>query len=342
MPELPEVETVVRGLRAALAGAVVAGARERFRGLVRGERGLLRRLGGLRVGAIERAGKFILVELGPPPARASGADPSSALGAPAAGRSQRGGHSCPPDSDPGAGQAAERGGHSRPPISGSRPGHARKDALAAPPGESRDPRVLLLLHLGMSGKLLLVPAAAPLAPHTHFVLRLAGGRELRFSDPRRFGRVALGRPGGAADPRRQIVPGREPLDIGAAEFARLFHGRAAAIKSLLLNQALLRGLGNIYADESLFRAGIAPRARHLSRARLERLRRAIRGVLQEAIAAGGSSIADYVASDGARGWFQTRHRVYGRAGRPCPRCGAPIRRIVLAGRGTHFCPRCQR
>ncbi|HEY8054639.1 MAG TPA: zinc finger domain-containing protein, partial [Terriglobales bacterium] len=126
------------------------------------------------------------------------------------------------------------------------------------------------------------------------------------------------------------------------EFVGLFYRRAAPIKSALLNQKLLRGMGNIYADESLFRAGIHPLAHHLSRPRLIRLREVIRVVLEEAIRAGGSSISDYVDSDGAPGWFHLQHRVYGRTGEACGVCGRAIRRTVLAGRSAHFCPHCQK
>ena len=134
-------------------------------------------------------------------------------------------------------------------------------------------------------------------------------------------------------------PGAEPLTIGAAEFAALFRGRKLAIKAALLNQTLLAGVGNIYADESLFRAGIRPRRRagQLTRAELERLRVALREVLEHAIRLGGSSVSDYVDAEGVRGFFQLEHCVYQRTGEPCRNCGSPIRRIVVAGRSTHYC-----
>jgi formamidopyrimidine-DNA glycosylase len=159
-------------------------------------------------------------------------------------------------------------------------------------------------------------------------------------DPRRFGRLALHsvEAGGFAG------PGSEPLTISPDDFAALFHGRKLAIKAALLNQSLLHGVGNIYADESLFRARIRPtrRAGRLTREQLDRLHAALRAVLRRAIQAGGSSISDYVDADGAEGFFQIQHRVYGREGQPCRVCGTPIRRIVLGGRSTHFCPHCQR
>jgi formamidopyrimidine-DNA glycosylase len=197
-----------------------------------------------------------------------------------------------------------------------------------------------IVHLGMTGRLLVSAAKEPVAPHTHAILRLASGRELRFVDPRRFGRLALHpmEDGGFAG------PGSEPLTIGQAEFAELFRGRKLSIKAALLNQSLLHGVGNIYADESLFRAGIRPtrRAGRLSREQLDRLHTALRAVLRRAIQAGGSSISDYVDADGAKGYFQIEHRVYGREGQPCRVCGTPIRRMVLGGRSTHFCAECQK
>jgi formamidopyrimidine-DNA glycosylase len=131
--------------------------------------------------------------------------------------------------------------------------------------------------------------------------------------------------------------------MGGEEFAALFHGRKLAIKAALLNQSLLSGVGNIYADESLFHAGIRPRrsAGRLTRAELERLRLALQRVLRRAIRLGGSSVSDYVGADGERGFFQLEHFVYQRTGQPCRRCQTPIRRIVLAGRSTHYCPQCQ-
>ncbi|HEX3662833.1 MAG TPA: bifunctional DNA-formamidopyrimidine glycosylase/DNA-(apurinic or apyrimidinic site) lyase [Acidobacteriaceae bacterium] len=197
-----------------------------------------------------------------------------------------------------------------------------------------------VVHLGMTGRLLVSAASVPVPQHTHAILRLASGRELRFVDPRRFGRLALH----AVEAGTFAGPGREPLTITSADFAALFRGRKLAIKPALLNQSLLQGVGNIYADESLFRAKIRPtrQAGRLNREQLERLHTALRGVLRRAIQAGGSSISDYVDADGAEGFFQIQHRVYGREGLSCRVCGTPIRRIVLGGRGTHFCPHCQR
>jgi formamidopyrimidine-DNA glycosylase len=194
-----------------------------------------------------------------------------------------------------------------------------------------------IVHLGMTGRMLVAAADAEVPKHTHLVARLASGRELRFVDPRRFGRLEV-RHGSFNG------PGAEPLTISLEDFARLFHRRTAAIKALLLNQTLLHGVGNIYADESLFRAGVRPRRRtnSLTRAELARLHAALREVLQEAIAAGGSSVSDYVDADGEEGFFQLQHRVYGRGGEPCLICKTKIKKIVVAGRGTHYCPKCQK
>ena len=199
----------------------------------------------------------------------------------------------------------------------------------------------MLVHLGMTGKLLVTAANAPVERHTHAVLGLGSGRELRFVDPRRFGRLALLN---VSDAGPFTGPGREPLTISKADFAALFRGRKLSIKAALLNQRLLHGVGNIYADESLFRAGIRPTriAGRLNRDRLNRLHGALRTVLKAAIRAGGSSVSDYVDADGVAGFFQVQHRVYMRTGEPCLTCGSPIRRTVLAGRGTHYCPRCQK
>jgi formamidopyrimidine-DNA glycosylase len=157
-------------------------------------------------------------------------------------------------------------------------------------------------------------------------------------DPRRFGRLSVAQAGDFD------AIGIEPLEIDLDHFLPLFRGRKTPIKSALLNQKLLRGVGNIYADESLFRAGLRPRRRTatITRDQLAKLLTAIREVLKEAIALGGSSISDYVNSDGEEGFFQLQHRVYGRESEPCLFCKTPIKRIVIAGRSSHYCPRCQK
>ncbi len=203
------------------------------------------------------------------------------------------------------------------------------------------PEAQWIVHLGMTGRLLVTTPDAPVAAHTHARLGLVSGRELRFVDPRRFGRLEYRELNRSAS---FCAPGADPLQVTAAEFALLFHGRKLAIKAALLNQKLLSGVGNIYADEGLFHAGIRPRRQsgRLSRAELEKLRLALVKVLEHAIRLGGSSVSDYVDADGVRGFFQLEHCVYQRTGLPCRLCQTSIRRIVVAGRGTHYCPRCQR
>ena len=215
------------------------------------------------------------------------------------------------------------------------------------PAKNKDktPAAQFLIHLGMTGRLLVSQADIPLPPHTHAVLTLSGaprekaGRELRFVDPRRFGRLSVVKqPGGYAG------PGAEPTTISVEDFSQLFKGRKLAIKAALLNQSILHGVGNIYADESLFRAGIRPRrpAGKLTRAELARLHKALQAVLRHAIKLGGSSVSDYVDADGVRGFFQLEHKVYGRAGEDCSDCGTPLKKIIVGGRTTVYCPHCQR
>jgi formamidopyrimidine-DNA glycosylase len=194
-----------------------------------------------------------------------------------------------------------------------------------------------IVHLGMSGRIVVCDPAAEIVKHTHLIAQLGSGRELRFVDPRMFGKLSVHASG--FDPG-----GVEPLEVNEDQFSTLFRGRKTPIKSALLNQKLLRGIGNIYADESLFRAGIRPRRRaaSLTRRDLHRLFRAVQEVLREAIAKGGSSISDYVDSDGEEGFFQLEHRVYGREGEQCLVCRTTVKRVVLVGRSSHYCPNCQK
>ncbi len=189
----------------------------------------------------------------------------------------------------------------------------------------------------MTGSMVIAAPEAEIEPHTHLIATLRSGRELRFVDPRRFGRLQVR----SGEPFE--TTGREPLDVGLEIFSNLFRGRKTPITSALLNQKLLAGIGNIYADESLFRAGIRPRRRaaSLTRAELARLYAAVQQVLNEAITAGGSSVSDYVNAEGDAGMFQFAHRVYGREGEPCVVCKTPIRRVVIAGRSSHWCSQCQ-
>jgi formamidopyrimidine-DNA glycosylase len=280
MPELPEVETIARGVDARVRGDRIVEAwfgshREPFKNsAARQAKGLVER----RIESVHRIGKHIVVELG------------------AQGE-----------------QLDKTGGR-----------------IAAQ----------WIVHLGMTGRLLVTTPDAPVAKHTHARLTLESGRELRFVDPRRFGRLEFR---DLAKGNEFGGPGAEPLTIGGEEFAKLFRGRKLAIKAALLNQTLLAGVGNIYADESLFRAGIRPRRRagKLTRLELERLRKALKDVLEHAIRLGGSSVSDYVDADGAKGFFQLEHNVYQRTGEPCRNCGSEIKRIVVAGRSTHYCAHCQ-
>jgi len=263
VPELPEVETVVRSILP-LVGRRILGAEFRAARILRGgdpER-MAVRLAGRRIGAIRRYGKFILMSL-------SG------------------------------------GGY-------------------------------LLLHLGMTGRL--SRTGAP-GKHTHAIFTLDRG-VLLFDDSRQFGAIELHED----FPARVARLGPEPLEMAAEDFARSLRRHRTRIKALLLNQAFVRGVGNIYADEALFRAGIHPMA-STARLRLDRalrLHQALVDVLTEAIAAGGSSISDYVDADGRQGFFQVSHRVYQRTGEPCVSCRAAIRRVLVAQRSSHFCPRCQK
>ncbi|MEO8127341.1 MAG: bifunctional DNA-formamidopyrimidine glycosylase/DNA-(apurinic or apyrimidinic site) lyase [Bryobacteraceae bacterium] len=197
-------------------------------------------------------------------------------------------------------------------------------------------RHVLVIHLGMTGKLLL---DAERTPYTRAIFGFDGGT-LFYEDIRQFGSIEWS----SVVPQRIERLGPEPFDITPAEFFQAMRARRTPVKSLLLNQQTLRGLGNIYVDESLWRAGIHPRrlAGKLSITRATRLLGEIQNVLHEAIHHRGSSISDYVDADGRKGGFQLQHRVYGREGKPCANCGTPIRRIVVGQRGTHYCPKCQR
>ncbi|MGA3017169.1 MAG: bifunctional DNA-formamidopyrimidine glycosylase/DNA-(apurinic or apyrimidinic site) lyase [Bryobacteraceae bacterium] len=194
----------------------------------------------------------------------------------------------------------------------------------------------LTIHLGMTGRLLLRGAAGK---HTHAIFTFDRGR-LLYDDSRQFGLIEFSE----EFPARVARLGPEPLEIPFEEFAARLKRHRARVKALLLNQAFVRGVGNIYADEALFRAGIHPMA-VASRLRGARVRRLFDGmveVLTEAIAAGGSSISDYIDAQGRKGFFQFSHRVYQRTGQPCVNCGTLIRRILVAQRSSHFCPKCQK
>jgi formamidopyrimidine-DNA glycosylase len=272
VPELPEVETVVRDLRTALSGRT-------FRAVRRTTRKGLRKawsaaweqsLAGRTVAALSRRGKWIIVEL-------------------------------------------DDGGR-------------------------------LVLHLGMSGQLTVVDAAEPMADHTHLVFDIADGRQLRFRDPRRFGSAVL-----FADPAaldrffHRTGLGPEPFGLAADYWRQALAATRRSLKAVLLDQQIVAGVGNIYADEVLFQARLHPMARgcDLDQAAADRLRTAIAEVLERAIAGRGTTIRDYVGGDGLRGGFQVELSTYGQTGEPCPRCRTLIEEMRLAGRSSHFCPRCQ-
>ena len=281
MPELPEVETIARGLHKRVAGDTIQSIwlGEKPEPLKSSPRDIAKVLEHSKIVQVRRVGKHIVFDLKQP----------------SKGRDRR-----------------ERNGQ-------------------------------WVVHLGMTGKMQVTTPDAEVAKHTHAIARLASGREVRFVDPRRFGRLAVV----GAQPSVSVsfqAPGDEPLESQAERFIELFRGRKTPIKSALLNQKLLSGVGNIYADEALFRAGIRPRRRaaSLTRERLRKLHSAVQEVLREAIELGGSSVSDYVNADGEEGFFQLQHRVYGREGEPCLVCGTPIKRRVIAGRSSHYCSHCQK
>jgi len=205
------------------------------------------------------------------------------------------------------------------------------------------PDIELLVHLGMTGRLTIVPRGTPRDRHDHIDLLLENGRTLRFRDVRKFGRWWLL----PAEEAERLPPladlGPEPLEISREQFRRLLSARRQQIKALLLDQRRLAGMGNIYCDEALFAAGIHPQmpACRIRRQKLHALWRHMRRILRAAIRRQGSTISDFVRPDGRSGTYQDRFKVYGRAGAPCPRCGATLKRLIVAGRGTTLCPLCQ-
>jgi formamidopyrimidine-DNA glycosylase len=202
---------------------------------------------------------------------------------------------------------------------------------------------VLLVHLGMSGRLWVRAADLAGELHDHVEIGFEPGFVLVFNDPRRFGLMRLGE-GDAFDELRTV--GVDPLAHGwsADDWRQRLRHRRLPIKNLLMDQRVLAGIGNIYANEMLYRAGIRPRRRAglLKRQEIVRLAAAMREVLEEAVRLGGSSISDYRDAEGREGYFQIHHAVYDRDGQPCPGCGTAIRRIVLSGRSTFYCPKCQK
>jgi len=305
MPELPEVETIARGLAKRVTGDVVESVwlGQKKEPLKSPASEIVAALEQSRVAGVRRMGKHIVFDL--------------------------------EQDNVGRTLLSAKGRKPRPKDSSAIPADA--DRSVRPTQASSPTKAQWIVHLGMTGRLQVCEARAKVEKHTHAILRLSSGRELRFVDPRRFGRLSVARAGFEA-------AGIEPLEIDLDRFLALFRGRKTPIKSALLNQKLLRGVGNIYADESLFRAGIRPRRRasSITREQLGKLFVAVKEVLREAIALGGSSISDYVDADGEEGFFQLQHRVYGREGEPCLVCKTPVKRIVIAGRSSHYCPKCQK
>ena len=275
MPELPEVETIRRGLALRISGRRIVRADLRRPDLRRPFPPMLAaRLEGAQIGALSRRGKYILIEL--------------------------------------------------------------------------DETGLLLLHLGMSGRITACGPETPEAKHDHVILTLDDGTVVRFNDPRRFGLIDYMPRGTEAAHPLLAGMGPEPLAPGfdGGYLDRALAGKLTPIKAALLDQRIVAGLGNIYVCEALYRAGVSPRrlAATVMGARAQRLAAAIREVLGEAIAAGGSSLRDYVQANGELGYFQHRWAVYGKEGEPCPgcTCAEGVRRIVQSGRSTFFCAKRQR
>ena len=276
MPELPEVETVARGLQREVVGRRILSVTLGKTDFIDNPAEVERQLPGRKILSVERYGKFMLVRL-----------------------------------------SSEENG-----------------------SENRDQA--LLVHLGMTGMLRPQTTNEPQQKHTHVVMQLDDGRELRYVDPRRFGRIAYL---SGETLREELVRfGLDPLEAGPEEFTRKIRGRRARIKALLLDQTVLRGVGNIYADESLWKAKIHPAhlGTKLAEEQVRSLYRELQKILQRAIDLRGSSISDFLDADGEPGEYQQHHRVYGREGKACSRCKSEIRRVIIAGRSSYFCPTCQK
>jgi formamidopyrimidine-DNA glycosylase len=203
----------------------------------------------------------------------------------------------------------------------------------------------LLVHLGMSGRFRLTSGGEPTVAHTHLVLALDDGRQLRFSDPRRFGQIDLVRRGDEKTHPSLAVLGRDPIEerVDGAWLHEQARGRAVSLKSFLLDQSVIAGVGNIYASEALWLARLRPSRRtgRLDAGQARTLAKAVRTVLEHALDKGGTSLKDFVDADGREGDNYEYLNVYGRDGSPCPRCRTRIRRSVIQGRATFFCPTCQ-
>ena len=281
MPELPEVETVARGLRQAILGRRILSVTLGKTDFIDDPAALEQHLPGRQIEAVERYGKFMLLRLSA--------------------------------------------------VSGENRVAGNGDAAPAS----------LLVHLGMTGQIAPRRAGQPLEKHTHVCLLLDDGRELRYTDARRFGRIAYLTKELLAEELSGF--GADPLEVSKEEFADRICGRRARIKALLLDQSALRGVGNIYADESLWKAKIHPArlGANLSRKQTETLRHVLQNILRKAIVLRWSSISDFLDAEGKPGEYQRHHRAYGREGKNCYRCKTVIRRAIVAGRSSYFCPRCQ-
>jgi formamidopyrimidine-DNA glycosylase len=281
MPELPEVETVARGLQKTVLGRRILSVALGKTDFIDDPAALEKHLPGRRIDSVERYGKFMMLRLSA--AQLPGAEESG-----------------------GVAEAAS-----------------------------------LLVHLGMTGNLASRAAAEAHEKHTHVWMALDDGRELRYTDPRRFGRIAY--LAGEAIALELQRFGADPLLVGEEEFVSRIKARRSRIKALLLDQSVLRGVGNIYADESLWRAKIHPArtSGNLKPVQLHRLRRVLQEILRKAITLGGSTIADFQDGQGEPGEYQKHHRAYGREGHACYRCGAILRRTIVAGRSSYYCPSCQ-
>jgi formamidopyrimidine-DNA glycosylase len=272
MPELPEVETIVRGLQKTIVGKKIKNVKVISPAIVKqNSKNLKKNVGGSEIIGVRRRGKFILIDL--------------------------------------------------------------------------SNRKTILAHLGMTGSFLLLTPSTPLNKHDHLILKFYKTRkELRYNDQRKFGRVKS-----LSTSQEEKIPdlrklGPESLNVSCSDFVGLFKKRKGRIKSALLNQQIIAGLGNIYADESLFEAKIHPqqRADKLTPRKLKGLHRAMQKILKKAIKAGGSSIENYHNVNGEIGSFQLQHKVYGREGLLCKRCRAKIKRIKISQRSSYFCPKCQK
>src|SRR5271166_6287125 len=282
MPELPEVETVARGLQKTILGRKILSVALGKTDFIDDPAALEQHLPGRRIENVERYGKFMMLRLSP----------------------------------------------------------SQNAVFTRPNGEVE--AASLLVHLGMTGNLASRAADEPHEKHTHVWMSLDDGRELRYTDPRRFGRIAY--LAGDAIPAELRRFGADPLLVTAKDFTARIRSRASRIKALLLDQSVLRGVGNIYADESLWRAKIHPAqlGAGLKREQVEQLYAALQRILKKAILLRGSSISDFLDAEGVPGEYQQHHRAYGREGKPCFRCETAVRRVIVAGRSSYFCPSCQR